>query len=154
VLTRSEPALGAARLAQGLFSPPHLRQPQPQLVIDRHLELLLPSQVAFGRLDGGVPERRVALGGHPPRAPTDPDVRVDASGSSGHRVRCVMPPPVVRHGTRERVTLQKTVEAVQRQAGFVGAPIEPLPPKPRHLASKAIQRPHVADNPVVVVVSE
>ena len=31
---------------------------------------------------------RVAPGGSPPRAPTDPDVRVDASGSSVSRVRC------------------------------------------------------------------
>jgi len=27
---------------------------------------------------------RVDLGGHPPRSPTDPDVPVEASGSSGH----------------------------------------------------------------------
>lgn len=30
---------------------------------------------------------RVAPGGRPPGAPTDPDVRVNASGSSGSRVR-------------------------------------------------------------------
>jgi hypothetical protein len=35
------------------------------------------------RLDGGVAQGRVALGGNPPRVPTDPDMPVDGSGSSG-----------------------------------------------------------------------
>jgi hypothetical protein len=42
---------------------------------------------------------RVAEGGHPPPAPTDPDVHVNASGSSGSRVRCM---------TKSRETLSRT----------------------------------------------
>ena len=44
---------------------------------------------------------RVGLGGRPPRPPTDPDVRVDASGSSGSRFAARGYPPQLR---RDRVS--------------------------------------------------
>ena len=43
-------------------------------------------QARFGPIAAGK-SARVAPGGYPPGAPTDPDVRVYASGSSGLRVR-------------------------------------------------------------------
>src|SRR5260370_31306909 len=45
-----------------------------------------PAQTTTWRDDESAsgPICRVDLGGHPPRSPTDPDVPVEASGSSGH----------------------------------------------------------------------
>jgi hypothetical protein len=92
---------------------------------------------------------RVGQGGYPPWPPTDPDVRVDASGSSGHGFCCARPESRGDPGARERVALLETSEALPRQAGSVGAATEPLPPEPPDLVSEAAQRVRVAGNPIV-----
>jgi hypothetical protein len=43
------------------FSPRSLGQSHPELVVHRHLELLLSPEVALGRLDGGVPQQKLDL---------------------------------------------------------------------------------------------
>ena len=56
---------------------------------------------------------RVAPGGCPPGAPTDPDVRVDASGSSESRLRCSTVDRVDHHRRRQGIAREQLPERSQ-----------------------------------------
>lgn len=78
---------------------------------------------------------RVAPGGSPPGAPTDPDVRNSRIRLFGLRIRC-------KEGSREaperkRVALQQPCHAVPSQVSALGAAAEPPPPDADDLVSKA-----------------
>jgi hypothetical protein len=66
--------LNTARIGTAISDP---TMPQIHLCLAKTLSCGLRHSASlwFGRVD---------LGGHPPRSPTDPDVPVKASGSSGH----------------------------------------------------------------------
>ncbi len=69
----------------------------------------------------------------------------------GSRVCCAVDKAETDGGTRERVARLQTLKAHPRHPGFVGAAIEPLPPKLVNLVTKAAQCRGVAAYPVVVI---
>jgi hypothetical protein len=91
---------------------------------------------------------RVALGGCPPRAPTDPYVH-----TLGHTVPRDMGSlrdvGVDDSERRERVSFEQPVESIPSHLATVVAAVKPLPPGARHCVEEACQCRGIASDPVV-----
>ena len=119
----------------------------------------------IGRTEGRVPVRFagaadlignhgwVALGSHPPRAPTDPDVQNSRIRLLG--VEVSLPAVQSVHDSRccKRVPGQEPSKRLPVPVSGMGASTQPFPPQAFHLAAEATQRPRVAGHAVVGVVA-
>jgi hypothetical protein len=98
------------------------------------------------------PHGRVAPGGCPPGAPTDPDMQNSRIRLLGLRIRCAPVDAVHDPWGRQREAFEPEREAFPRHLPFVAAAMEPVAPPSFDLPDKAAQGAAVARHAEVGIV--
>ena len=95
----------------------------------------------------------MALGGYPPKAPTDPDVQNSRIRLLGVENSLLSVQSVHDSRCCKRVPGQEPSIRLPGPVAGVGASTQPFPPQAFHLMAEAAQRPRVAGHAIVGVVA-